>query len=103
MTACATGGFWAAGWSRGGQGEAVRVPLASSTLVKVSGSGHSDKMLASLLTLSDVMGTGRHAAVCTDVRPGGVVAVVGDGAVGLFGRPVLKRALQLASSAASVC
>ena len=67
----------------GGQGEAVRVPLAEGTLVPVPGSGHSDEMLRSLLTLSDVMATGHHAAVCADVHPGDTVAVVGDGAVGL--------------------
>jgi threonine dehydrogenase-like Zn-dependent dehydrogenase len=67
----------------GGQGEAVRVPLADGTLVKVPGSGHSDEMMRSLLTLSDVMGTGHHAAVCAQVKPGHTVAVVGDGAVGL--------------------
>src|SRR3982750_4139078 len=69
----------------GGQGEAVRVPLADTTLVSVPGSGHSDEMLASLLTLSDVMATGHHAAVCAGVQAGQTVAVVGDGAVGLSG------------------
>ena len=69
----------------GGQGEAVRVPLADGTLVPVPGSGHSGETLASLLTLSDVLGTGYHAAVCAQVKPGGTVAVVGDGAVGLCG------------------
>jgi threonine dehydrogenase-like Zn-dependent dehydrogenase len=48
-------------------------------------------MLISLLTLSDVMATGHHAAVCADVRPGGTVAVVGDGAVGLSGVLSAKR------------
>ncbi len=67
----------------GGQGEAVRVPLAGSTLVPVPGSGHSDETMRSLLTLSDVMCTGHHAAVSAGVRSGSVVAVVGDGAVGL--------------------
>jgi threonine dehydrogenase-like Zn-dependent dehydrogenase len=42
-------------------------------------------MVPSLLTLSDVMGTGWYAAVAADVRPGATVAVVGDGAVGLCG------------------
>ena len=69
----------------GGQGEAVRVPLADGTLVRVPGSGHSDETMRSLLTLSDVMATGHHAAVCAGVEPGVVVAVVGDGAVGLSG------------------
>jgi threonine dehydrogenase-like Zn-dependent dehydrogenase len=67
----------------GGQGEAVRVPFADGTLVKIPGSGHSDETMRSLLTLSDVMATGHHAAVSAAVRPGGVVAVIGDGAVGL--------------------
>lgn len=38
---------------------------------------------APLLTLSDVMSTGHHAAVCANVKAGDTVAVVGDGAVGL--------------------
>jgi len=84
-TACVNGGFWASPGIDGGQGEAVRVPLADGTLVAVPGSGHADEMLASLLTLSDVMATGHHAAICAEVRRGGVVAVVGDGAVGLSG------------------
>jgi threonine dehydrogenase-like Zn-dependent dehydrogenase len=89
-TACVAGGFYPSNGD-GGQGEAVRVPLADGSLVKVPGSGHSGEMLASLLTLSDVMSTGHHAAVCADVRPGSVVAVVGDGAVGLSGVLAAKR------------
>jgi threonine dehydrogenase-like Zn-dependent dehydrogenase len=81
-TACANGGFFPMNGD-GGQGEAVRVPLADGTLVTVPGSGHSDDMMRSLLALSDVTGTGHHAAVCARVKPGDVVAVVGDGAVGL--------------------
>src|SRR3979411_99667 len=81
-TACVTGGFYPSNGD-GGQGEGVRVPLADGTLVPVPGSGHSDETVASLLTLSDVMGTGHHAAVCASVKPGSVVAVIGDGAVGL--------------------
>jgi threonine dehydrogenase-like Zn-dependent dehydrogenase len=61
----------------------VRVPFADSTLVRVPGSGHSDETMRSLLTLSDVMCTGHHAAVRAGVGPGSVVTVVGDGAVGL--------------------
>src|SRR3954451_7225087 len=83
-TACMNGGFFPMNGD-GGQGEAVRVPLADGSLVTVPGSGHSDDMLRSLLTLSDVMSTGHHAAVCAGVRPGATVAVVGDGAVGLSG------------------
>jgi threonine dehydrogenase-like Zn-dependent dehydrogenase len=81
-TACTNGGFFPMNGD-GGQGEAVRVPLADGTLVSVPGSGHSDEMLRSLLTLSDVMATGHHAAVCANVEAGQTVAVVGDGAVGL--------------------
>lgn len=83
-SACAAGGFFPMNGD-GGQGEGVRVPLADGTLVPVPGSGHSDQTMASLLTLSDVLATGHHAAVCAGVTAGGVVAVVGDGAVGLSG------------------
>ena len=80
---CAQGGNFGNGEIDGGQGEIVRVPLAGTTLVPVPGSGHSDDMLKSLLTLSDVMATGHHAAVSGRVTMGDTVAVVGDGAVGL--------------------
>src|SRR3989449_1350516 len=80
---CVAGGSFGNHGIDGGQGEAVRVPFADSTLVPVPGSGHSDETMRSLLTLSDVMCTGHHAAVSAAVRPGDVVAVVGDGAVGL--------------------
>src|SRR5438270_2289137 len=91
MTSCVRGGFWANGGMDGGQGEAVRVPFADGTLVRIPGSGHSNEMMASLLTLSDVMGTGHHAAVSAGVRPGNTVAVVGDGAVGLCAVIAAKR------------
>ena len=80
---CLQGGNFGNGEIDGGQGEVVRVPLAGTTLVPVPGSGHSDDMLKSLLTLSDVMATGHHAAVSSGVKRGDTVAVVGDGAVGL--------------------
>ncbi|MGA8296284.1 MAG: alcohol dehydrogenase catalytic domain-containing protein [Acidimicrobiales bacterium] len=80
---CLNGGPFGDGEIDGGQGEAVRVPLAASTLVSVPGSGFSDEILRSLLTLSDVMCTGHYAAVSAGVERGDVVAVVGDGAVGL--------------------
>jgi len=89
-SACVNGGIYPTNGD-GGQGEAVRVPLADGALVRVPGSGHSDETLASLLALSDVMSTGHHAAVCADVRPGATVAVVGDGAVGLSGVLAAKR------------
>jgi len=80
---CPAGGNFGNGTIDGGQGEAVRVPLAGSTLVPVPGSGHPDAMLRSLLALSDVMSTGHHAAAVAGVKKGDTVAVVGDGAVGL--------------------
>jgi threonine dehydrogenase-like Zn-dependent dehydrogenase len=80
---CAHGGSFGNHGIDGGQGEAVRVPFADATLVPVPGSGHSDETLRSLATLSDVMCTGHHAAVSGGVEAGDVVAVVGDGAVGL--------------------
>ena len=80
---CVQGGNFGNGEIDGGQGEIVRVPLAGTTLVPVPGAGHSDDMLKSLLTLSDVMATGHHAAVSAGVTSGDTVAVVGDGAVGL--------------------
>jgi len=80
---CVNGGSFGNHGIDGGQGEAVRVPLAGSTLVPVPGSGHSDETMRSLLALSDVMCTGHHSAVSAGVEAGDVVAVVGDGAVGL--------------------
>ena len=80
---CASGGTFGNGTTDGGQGEAVRVPFAGATLVPVPGSGHDDATLRSLLSLSDVMSTGHHAAISAGVKEGDIVAVVGDGAVGL--------------------
>ena len=90
-TACTHGGFIPAGNGDGAQGEAIRIPLADGTLVPVRGSDHSDEVMASLLTLSDVMGTGQHAAACARVKEGDTVAVVGDGAVGLCAVLAAKR------------
>jgi threonine dehydrogenase-like Zn-dependent dehydrogenase len=74
----------------GGQGEAVRVPLADGTLV-VTPEQPDRALIPSLLTLSDVMGTGHHAAMAAGVGPGSRVVVVGDGAVGLCGVLAAKR------------
>jgi threonine dehydrogenase-like Zn-dependent dehydrogenase len=74
----------------GGQGEAVRVPLADGTLVATP-EPPDPALIPSLLTLSDVMGTGHHAAVAAGVRPGSRVVVVGDGAVGLCGVLAARR------------
>lgn len=84
QTSCVHGGYWG-GTEDGGQGEAVRVPWADGTLVALpSDADPSDPGLAAALaTLSDVMGTGHHAAVSAGAGPGARVVVVGDGAVGL--------------------
>ena len=68
----------------GAQAPILRVPLADGTLVATADTPPRD-LIPSLLTLSDVMGTGWFAAEAANVKPGGTVAVVGDGAVGLLG------------------
>lgn len=83
-TSCLHGGRYGDPGVDGGQGEAVRVPQADGTLV-VMPVEKDDELMPSLLTLSDVMSTGHHAALAADVGPGKAVAVVGDGAVGLCG------------------
>src|SRR5437660_9269308 len=89
-TSCLHGGWWARDGIDGGQGEAVRVPQADGTLV-VLPVGPDDALMPSLLTLSDVMGTGHHAARAAKVGPGKTAAVVGDGAVGLCGVIAARR------------
>jgi threonine dehydrogenase-like Zn-dependent dehydrogenase len=84
QTSCRRGGIWGQTGHDGGQGEAVRVPQADGTLVAVPRDADS-ALLPAFLSLSDVMGTGHHAALSAGVVPGSVVAVVGDGAVGLCG------------------
>lgn len=89
QTSCRNGGFWndAQLGTGGCQAEAVRVPLADGTLVTVPDvdpATAEQALLASLLTLSDVYGTGWHAAVRAGVAAGDTVAVIGDGAVGLL-------------------
>ncbi len=66
------------------QAPLVRVPLADGTLVATPAVPSQD-LIPSLLTLSDVMGTGWFAADAANVKPGSTVVVVGDGAVGLLG------------------
>jgi len=68
----------------GAQAPLLRVPLADGTLVATP-DVPSEELIPSLLTLSDVMGTGWFAADAANVKPGSTVAVVGDGAVGLLG------------------
>jgi threonine dehydrogenase-like Zn-dependent dehydrogenase len=94
-TSCANGAGWGstdrAGFPvDGGQGEYVRVPLADGTLVATP-EQPAGELIPSLLTLSDVMGTGHHAALAARVGPGRTVVVVGDGAVGLCGVLAARR------------
>src|SRR5436190_15790185 len=89
-TSCLHGGFFGAGHGDGAQAEALRVPQADGTLV-VLPVAEDDALMPSLLTLSDVMATGHHAALAANVGPGKSVGVVGDGAVGLCGVIASKR------------
>jgi hypothetical protein len=89
-TACVHVGFFGNPGYDGAQAEAVRIPFADGTLYPLP-VGEDDALMPSLLTLSDVMGTGHHAAVAAKVGPGTRAAVVGDGAVGLCGVIAAKR------------
>jgi threonine dehydrogenase-like Zn-dependent dehydrogenase len=90
QTACVQGGFFGNAGLNGAQAEALRIPHADGTLYTVD--TRPDKaLMASLLSLSDVMGTGHHAARVAKVGPGKSVAVIGDGAVGLCGIIAAKR------------
>jgi threonine dehydrogenase-like Zn-dependent dehydrogenase len=95
-TSCVDGGVFGAGTGRsgrpvdGGQAEWVTVPHADGTLVATD-EVPDDALVPGLLTLSDVMATGHHAALAARVVPGSTVAVVGDGAVGLSGVIAAKR------------
>ena len=82
--------FFGNGTLDGAQAEALRIPLADGTLYPLE-IAEDDALMPSLLTLSDVLGTGHHAAVTSRVRPGGTVAVVGDGAVGICGVIAARR------------
>lgn len=90
-TSCVHGGFFGVGGAAAGaQAEALRVPQADGTLFALP-VGADGALMHSLLTLSDVMGTGHHAAVSARVTRGNKVAVIGDGAVGLCGVIAAKR------------
>jgi threonine dehydrogenase-like Zn-dependent dehydrogenase len=84
QTACENRIGYGSGKADGGQGEYVRLPYADGTLVATP-EVPDDALVPSLLTLSDVMGTGWHAARAARVKAGDTVVVVGDGAVGLCG------------------
>jgi len=68
----------------GAQAPYARVPFADGTLVATPGMP-PEEIIPSLLTTSDVLGTGWFAADAAHVKPGSTVVVVGDGAVGLLG------------------
>jgi len=84
QTSCIQGGFFGSPEVGGAQAEALRIPFADGTLYPISAEV-DDSLMPALLTLSDVMGTGHHAALTARVAKGGSVAVIGDGAVGLLG------------------
>jgi len=90
FTSCRKIGFFGHGGEAGGQSQAVRVPNADGTLVKLQVPVDSP-YVASLLTLSDVMCTGHHAAVTAGVETGDTAVVIGDGAVGLCAVIAAKR------------
>jgi threonine dehydrogenase-like Zn-dependent dehydrogenase len=71
-------------WVSTAQAPFLRVPLADGTLVPTPHVPPTE-LFPSLLTCSDVLGTGWFAADAANVKPGATVAVVGDGAVGLLG------------------
>lgn len=75
------------GGSTGYQAEYIGFKNADWALVKVPGqpTDYSADQLKSLMTLSDVMATGYHAAATAEVKEGDTVVVMGDGAVGLSG------------------
>ena len=89
-TSCRNGGYWAVKGVGGGQAEAVRVPQADGTLVKLPVAEDSP-LLPSLLALADVYPTGFHGALRAGVTEGSTVTVIGDGAVGLFAVAAAKR------------
>jgi len=84
QTACENLVGYGSSRADGGQGEYVKLPYADGTLVATP-ELPDESMIPSLLTLSDVMGTGWHAARSARVKAGDTVVVVGDGAVGLSG------------------
>ncbi|WP_181686372.1 zinc-dependent alcohol dehydrogenase family protein [Halorhabdus salina] len=90
-TACVNGDSWG-GDNGGAQGEYVRARQADGTLVRVP-DRHADdeETLRSILPLTDVMGTGHHAAKSAGVEAGSTCVVVGDGAVGLCGVLAARR------------
>lgn len=90
QTACVHGGFFGSNEVGGAQAEALCIPQADGTLFPLP-VGEDDALMPSLLTLSDVLGTGHHAAVVARVGKGKTAAMIGDGAVGLCAVIAAKR------------
>jgi threonine dehydrogenase-like Zn-dependent dehydrogenase len=90
QTACVHAGFFGNNGLNGAQAEALRIPYADGTLFALD-VAQDAAVIPSLLTLSDVLGTGHHAAVRAQVAPGKIAAVIGDGAVGLCGVIAARR------------
>lgn len=85
QTSCLHGEGWGDD-ANGAQAQAVRVPLADGTLVKMLAEVAGDaRKLASATALTDVMATGHHGVLTAGTHAGGTVAIIGDGAVGLCG------------------
>ena len=90
-TSCVNGDSWG-GDNGGAQGEYVRARHADGTLVRVPDRHADDEdTLRAILPLTDVMGTGHHAAVSAGVEAGATCVVIGDGAVGLCGVLAARR------------
>jgi len=83
QTSCRVGGMSSHQRTGGAQAEYRRAPLADGTLYRID-VDENDERMPGLLTLSDVYGTGYHAALTGGAGPGTTVAVIGDGAVGLL-------------------
>ncbi len=83
QTSCRIGGLSGTQRTGGAQAEYRRAPLADGTLYRVD-VDENDERMPGLLTLSDVYGTGYHAALTAGAGPGRTVTVIGDGAVGLL-------------------
>lgn len=80
-TSCRAGGMWGV-QAGGAQAEAIRVPFADGTLLRVP-MHEGDEGIPAVLALADVMATGYHAIHATGRTAPATVAVVGDGPVGL--------------------
>jgi alcohol dehydrogenase len=90
-TSCVSSESWS-GENGGAQGEYVRTSHADGTLVRVPDRYSDDEeVLRALLPLTDVMGTGHHAAVSAGVEKDDTCVVIGDGAVGLCGILAARR------------